>query len=183
MLGLIGRALGFARALVGFAGAADGAASSICNTSAIEGFGITGSGVGRSGVGTGAADGLALARGGPLLVRSRLGRWDEYRTIAAGAVGAGSDAGVGSAGAGGGAGGGGGGGRGIGALSYGIRLDRERPRRTAPTAGGGGGPELELDTCISSGSFGGVAMLYTCRWLCCWWWVVARSKSDCIICS
>ena len=80
VLGLIGRALGFARALVGFAGAADGAAvSSICNTSATEGFGTTGSGVGRSGVGTGAAgaaDGLALARGGPLLVRSRLGRWD-----------------------------------------------------------------------------------------------------------
>jgi hypothetical protein len=80
VLGLIGRALGFALALVGFAGAADGAAvSSICSTSAIEGFG-TGSGAGRSGVGTraGAADGLALAfaRGGPLLVRSRLG-WDE----------------------------------------------------------------------------------------------------------
>ena len=78
VLGLIGRALGFARALVGFAGAADGAAvSSICNTSATEGFGTTGSGAGSSGVGTGAADGLALARGGPLLVRSRLGRWDE----------------------------------------------------------------------------------------------------------
>jgi hypothetical protein len=75
VLGLIGRALGFALALVGFAGAADGAAvSSICNTPAMLGFGTTGSGAGRSGVGT--VDGLALARGGPLLVRSRRGRWD-----------------------------------------------------------------------------------------------------------
>jgi hypothetical protein len=78
VLGLIGRALGFARALVGFAGAADGAVSSIWSSAAADGFGTTGSGAGRSGVGTGAAgaaDGLALAfaRGGPLLVRSRLG--------------------------------------------------------------------------------------------------------------
>ena len=76
VLGLIGRALGFARARVGFGGAADGAAaSSICNTSAALGLGTAGSGAGRSGVGTGAADGRALARVGALLVRSR-GRWD-----------------------------------------------------------------------------------------------------------
>ena len=119
VLGLIGRALGFARALVGFAGAADGAAvSSIWSSAAADGFGTTGSGAGRSGLGTGAADGLALAfaRGGPLLVRSRLGRWDVYRTIAAGTVGGASGAGAGSAGAGGGGGGGGGRG-GAGALS------------------------------------------------------------------
>jgi hypothetical protein len=77
VLGLIGRALGFARARVGLGGAADGAAvSSICNTSAALGLGTAGSGAGRSGVGTGAADGRALARVGALLVRSRLGRWD-----------------------------------------------------------------------------------------------------------
>jgi hypothetical protein len=74
VLGLIGLALGFARARDGRAGAADGdAESSICSTPAIDGLGTAGSGAGRSGVGTsGAADGLALARGA-LLVLSRFG--------------------------------------------------------------------------------------------------------------
>jgi hypothetical protein len=76
VLGFTGFALGFARALDCFAGAADGATVfSICSSEAIDGLGAAGSGAGRSGVGTGAADGLALAlaRGGVLLVRSRLG--------------------------------------------------------------------------------------------------------------
>ena len=73
VLGLIGLALGFARARDGRAGAADGAAeSSICSTPAIDGLGTAGSGAGRIGVGTGAADGLAFARGA-LLVLSRFG--------------------------------------------------------------------------------------------------------------
>ena len=73
VLGLIGLALGFALARDGRAGAADGATeSSICSTSAIDGLGTAGSGAGRSGVGTGAADGLAFARGA-LLVLSRFG--------------------------------------------------------------------------------------------------------------
>jgi hypothetical protein len=176
VLGFIGLALGLARALDGFAGAADGAAtSSICSSPATDGLGTAGSGAGRSGVGTvgtGAADGRALARGGALLVRSRLGRGcDVYRTIAAGAVGGASGAGAGSAGAGGGGGGGGGRG-GAGALSYGVRLERERPRRIAPAPGAGGGGGPELTTCMSSGSFGGVAM-EKWMWLCCWWWVAA----------
>ena len=164
VLGFIGLALGLVRALDGFAGAADGAAtSSIRSSPATDGLGTAGSGAGRSGVGTvgtGVVDGRALARGGALLVRSRLGRGcDVYRTIAAGAVGGASSAGVGSGGAGGGAGGGGGGGRGgAGALSYGVRLEW------------GGGPELT--TCMSSGSFGGVA-IEKWMWLCCWWWVAA----------
>jgi hypothetical protein len=109
-----------------------------------------------------------FARGGALLVLERFGA--EYCTIAAGALGAGSGAGAGSAGGAGGAGGGGGGG--AGALSYGVRLARERPRRTAPAPGAGGGGGPELTTCISSGSFGGVA-IEKWMWLCCWWWVAA----------
>jgi hypothetical protein len=175
VLGFIGLALGLARALVGFAGAADGAAtSSICSSPATDGLGTAGSGVGRSGlgtIGTGAADGRALALGA-LLVRSRLGRGcDVYRTIAAGAVGGASGAGAGSAGAGGGAGGGGGGRGGMGASSYGVCLVRGRPRRIAPAPGGGGGGP-ELTTCISTGSFGGVA-IEKWMWLCCCWWVAA----------
>jgi hypothetical protein len=76
VLGFTGLALVFARALDGLAGAADGAAvSSIWSSPAMDGFGAAGATSGSSGVGTGAADGLALAlaRGGALLVRGRLG--------------------------------------------------------------------------------------------------------------
>ena len=135
------------------------------------GFGAAGATSGMSGVGTtGAADGraLALARGGALLVRGRLGA--EYCTMAAGALGGASGAGAGSAGA---AGGGGGGGRGgSGASSYGVCLVRARPLRMAPAPGAGGGGGPELTTCMSSGSFGGVA-IEKWMWLCCCWCVAA----------
>jgi hypothetical protein len=79
LYGRIGLALGLARALDGFGGAADGAGTSpICSSPAMEGLGTWGSGAGRIGlgIGAGAIDGparaLALARGA-LLVRSRLG--------------------------------------------------------------------------------------------------------------
>jgi hypothetical protein len=72
--GRIGFALGLARALVGLAGAADGAAvSSIWSWAARDGFGTcagTGAGTGAAGAAVGRA--LAFARGA-LLVRSRFG--------------------------------------------------------------------------------------------------------------
>jgi hypothetical protein len=172
-LGCIGLALGLARALDGLAGAADGAAvSSIWSSPAMVGFGAAGATCGISGAAgaTGAAEGraFALARTGALLVRWRLGA--EYCTIAAGALGAGSGAGAGRAG---GAGGGGGGGRGgMGASSYGVCLVRARPLRIAPAPGAGGGGGPELTTCMSSGSFGGVA-IEKWMWLCVCWCVAA----------
>jgi hypothetical protein len=70
--GRIGFALGLARALVGLAGAADGAAASSWSSAVRDGFGTGAGCTGTSGCGAAVGRALAFARGA-LLVRSRFG--------------------------------------------------------------------------------------------------------------